>query len=258
MSSYIPLHARLYDHLYRNKDYRREAQFVHRQFKNRGVKENAALLEIACGTGSHSFHLEKSGYRITATDNSLPMLNMAKSKALALRSGVLFRSGDMRKLPVFKKKFDGALCLFDSIGYALTNDAVASTLRGIHKNLNPGGTFIFEFWHAAAMIKNYESKRTRSFAAEGRNFTRESETTLDYVNQTGIVKYTITQKSSSQRVKPAREIQRNRFFSIPEMKLFLTTAGFQPLKFYNGFSTNSKIDSDTWHIVAIAQKTKTR
>ena len=258
MSSYIPLHALLYDHLYKDKDYRREAQFVHRQFKIRGLKKDASLLEIACGTGSHSFNLEKFGYSITATDNSLPMLNVAKSKALAQRSAVLFRPGDMRKLPVFKKKFDGALCLFDSIGYALTNEGVASTLQGIQKNLNPGGTFIFEFWHAAAMIKNYERKRTRTFAAEGRSFTRESETTLDYVNQTGIVKYTITEESSSRKQKPAREIQRNRFFSIPEMKLFLATAGFQPLKFYSGFSANTKIDSDTWHIVAVAQKTKTK
>jgi len=258
MPSYIPLHALLYDYLYQDKDYRREAQFVHRQFKNRGIKNTASLLEIACGTGSHSFFLEKQGYGITATDNSMPMLSRAKSKAADLHSNVLFRSADMRKLPLFRKKFDGALCLFDSIGYALTNEAIVSTMKGIHKNLVPGGTFIFEFWHAAAMIKNYERKRIRQFTAEGRNFTRESETTLDYVNQTGTVKYTLTEEISPGHKKSVREIQRNRFFSVPEMKLFLTTAGFRPLYFYSGFSANTKIDGDTWHIVAVAQKTKSR
>ena len=253
MPSYIALHAELYDHLYREKDYRKESAFVHALLKI-PKPANSRILEIACGTGTHAFLLEKRGYQILAIDNSPSMLRVARRKALAVQSHTQFRSGDMRKLPVFTQSFDGAICLFDSIGYALTNDGVLRTLQGIHKNLRKKGRLVFEFWHAAAMISHYEKKRVRKFRADGAVVVRTSETTLDLVRQTARIRYSLRVQPQHGKERSASEIQENRFFSIPEMTLLLEAAGFTDLCFYNGFTRNTHIDQHTWHIVAVAQK----
>ena len=49
----------------------------------------------------------------------------------------------MRNLEFSGEPFDAAVCLFDSLGYVVTNAAVQQALRGVCKHLRPGGLFAF-------------------------------------------------------------------------------------------------------------------
>ena len=42
-----------------------------------------------------------------------------------------------------------------------TNEALEKVFRGVHKHLRNDGLFIFEFWHAAAMLRHYDPVRIR-------------------------------------------------------------------------------------------------
>jgi SAM-dependent methyltransferase len=160
-TSYVGRHAELYDLFYAQKPYAEEARFVHECIEKYAQAPKHSLLDLACGTGSHAFEFESLGYQVIATDYSADMLAQARQKAKEKNSQIEFRQQDMRILDLPERPFDVTICLFDSIGYVATNENILRVLRGVHSHLRPGGIFIFEFWHAAAMLKNYDPVRVK-------------------------------------------------------------------------------------------------
>jgi SAM-dependent methyltransferase len=212
------------------------------------------MLELACGTGTHSLLLEQYGYQIIATDYSPDMLRRAKEKAQKMNSRVDFRQQDMRTSDVPERPFDAILCLFDSIGYAATNENILRVLKGVYHHLAFGGIFLFEFWHAGAMLCSYEPVRIRRFQIPGGEIERISETRVDYREQLCHVAYTIHELKADGTHQTLRETQVNRFFLVQEMNFFLHQAHLAPLKWFSGFEENEQINAETWHIVAAARK----
>jgi len=252
-SSYTGRHAELYDLFYAEKPYAAEALFIHNCIQAHKPKTNR-LLELACGTGSHSLMLEKYGYKIIATDYSPDMLVRANEKAHQVNSRVDFRQQDMRSLDVPERPFDVVLCLFDSLGYVATNENIFRVLSGIREHLAPDGIFIFEFWHAGAMLKSYDPVRMRRFPTAAGEIIRISETHVDYKQQLCHVAYTIHEMNANGTYQSIRETQINRFFLVQEMRLFLEQAGLMPLKWFSGFRDDENISEETWHIIAVARK----
>ena len=254
MSSYIDRHAELYDTLYADKPYEAEALFVDQCLKKYSVGTTQFLLELACGTGSHALVLEKLGYKIVAIDYSEDMLNCARRKGAESGSSIDFRLQDMRELKIANKPFDAAICLFDSIGYVETNEALTQVLQEVHRHLRPDGLFVFEFWHAAAMLRYYDPVRVRRWTTPAAELLRIVETDLDYLRDLARVTYTIYELYHDGTYTSLRETQTNRYFLVQEMAGWLSSCGFEPLKWFAGFSTDENITEQTWHIVAIARK----
>jgi ubiquinone/menaquinone biosynthesis C-methylase UbiE len=254
MSSYIGRHAELYDIFYSDKEYDKEAAFVNQCLEQFGEKQVENVLEIACGTGSHAFELEKFGYKITATDYSEDMLNCARKKAKSRSSSVDFKKQDMRSLESPEHPFEAVICLFDSIGYVITNEALNQVFQGVNRQLNEKGLFIFEFWHAAAMLRNYDPLRLRRWETKNGEIFRVSETSLDIERQVSKVKYSILELDNSGGYSRIEEIQENRYFLVQEINNLLTQNNFEAVRFFAGFQSNEKIIEDTWHILAVARR----
>ncbi|MFB3764909.1 MAG: class I SAM-dependent methyltransferase [Methanotrichaceae archaeon] len=254
MSSYIGRHAELYDLFYKDKPYEQEASFIDQCIKKYGIGSSKRLLELACGTGSHAFALERLGYKVTATDYSEDMLNCARLKAAKISSSVDFQCQDMRKLDLPDKRFDVAICLFDSIGYVATNEALKNVFEGVYKRLRDGGLFIFEFWHAAAMLCGYDPLRIRRWQTPNGEILRISETSLESARQLAIVAYTIYELRKDGTYSCVEETQINRYFLMQEMAGFLSFSSFKPKKWFAGYTECEDINEDTWHILAVAQR----
>lgn len=252
MSSYTGQHAEYYDIFYAEKPYAAEAAFVHACLQRHAGEGTRRLLELACGTGRHARALEALGYQIVATDYSADLLAVARRKAAETGSQVEFHLQDMRSLDVPGAPFEAAYCLFDSIGYVQTNSAIRQVLAGVHRHLRPGGLFVFEFWHAAAMLRGYEPQRQRSWTHGDTHIQRISRTRLDVPRQLAEVSYEIVAEGSDGRVE-LNETQVNRYFLVEEMAAFLEASGFDPLEFLPAY-TEGAIDEDTWHILAVARK----
>lgn len=212
------------------------------------------LLELACGTGNHAFELEKYDYKIVATDYSDDMLACSRKKAVEKGSSIDFRLQDMRKLDIEEKPFDAVICLFDSIGYVKTNDALSRVFQGVNRHLRTGGLFLFEFLHASAMVKAYDPVRVRRWSLGNTELIRISETNLDYLNQLVRVEYTIYGLRDDGTYLKLVETQFNMFFLLQEMAEKLLAHGFYPVKWFAGFNENENINDKTWHIIALANK----
>lgn len=253
MSSYVGKHAEYYDIFYQDKPYAREAAFVHECLQQHAEGECRRLLELASGTGSHAFELEKLGYKILATDYSEDLLNVARQKAKEIKSSVEFALQDMRALSLGDAPFDGVYCLFDSIGYVQTNEAIRKVLEGVRAHLTPRGIFLFEFWHAAAMLRRYEPMRERRWKTANGELVRTSTTQLNVAKQLAEVKYDIVETEDNDPKGHIEETQINRYFLVQEMAAFLEGSGFSPLDFLPAYE-HAPITEDTWHILAIARR----
>lgn len=254
MSSYLGRHAELYDLLYADKPYAQEAMVVHRCLQECNIGATNRLLELACGTGSHAFELEKFGYQIVATDYSEDMLRIAQNKARQRSSTVDFRVQDMTNISIPETDFDAVVCLFDSIGYVVTNERIKSVLHNVYRYLRPDGLFICEFWHAAAMLRSYDPVRVKRWDNARGEVIRISETQLECAKQLGHVTYSIYELNKDGTYLSLKETQTNRYFLVPEMAHWLTCSGFVPVKWFAGFTDDVNIDERTWHIVAVARR----
>ena len=134
--------AEIYDLIYHWKDYPAEAERLHALLGGLGVADGSAVLEVACGTGTH-LRLLRAWYAMSGVDLHEEMLAEARKKAPEVP---LFQ-GDMRTFHV-KQPVDALLCLFSSIGYLLTEADLRAAAARFAAALKPGGVLLVEPWMA--------------------------------------------------------------------------------------------------------------
>jgi SAM-dependent methyltransferase len=134
--------AAYYDGFYWWKDYAGEVDFLVSVFRLYGVKVSE-ILEVACGTGSHTEILASKGYRVTGVDLNGDMLRIARRK---LGGRAKFMVGDMRELEaaVPRDRYDAVVCLFSSVSYNQTASDLQKTLGSMLACVRPGGILAFD------------------------------------------------------------------------------------------------------------------
>jgi len=133
--------AQYYDKIYWSKDYKHEVGFLVELFQRSGV-EGRRLLEVGCGTGSHTKLFVARGYTVTALDLSEDVLRIARGK---VRQGANFLQGDMRDLDSsVEGNFDAVVCLFSTISYNLTRSDLKKTIRGFYDHVKDDGIVAFD------------------------------------------------------------------------------------------------------------------
>lgn len=103
-----------------------------------------SVLDLTCGTGSQVLWLAKRGYDVVGVDVNEKMLNMARKKAKKEGLAIPFTKGDMRTSSV--GSFDAVITIFNAVGH-LTKSDFKKSIRNIHKNLKPGGLYIFDIFN---------------------------------------------------------------------------------------------------------------
>lgn len=108
-----------------------------------GSPADARVLEIACGTGISTEHLQRAmpDAEIHATDLNQAMLNVAQSKRGGLPN-VTFSVADVQSLPFGDSSYEAVVCQF---GLMFFPDKAAA-LREIHRALRPGGLLAMNVW----------------------------------------------------------------------------------------------------------------
>jgi len=134
--------ADYYDRFYWWKDYGREVDFLAKVFTLYRVEVHD-ILEVACGTGSHTKILAGRGYRVTGVDINGDMLRVARKKVG--RRGSFIR-GDMKELEdcVSGNAYDAVICLFSSISYNQTTSDLGKTIGAMCECARPGGLVAFD------------------------------------------------------------------------------------------------------------------
>lgn len=131
----------VYDALMYDVDYDAWAAYLSMLLKKH-ARENARILEAACGTGNLSIRLKKHGFDVTATDLSEEMIAVAIPKAQKAGVSVSFACQDMRRLESAPKHAILACC--DGVNYLTDDDALRDFFRAAHRILKRKGVLLFD------------------------------------------------------------------------------------------------------------------
>ena len=236
-----------YNLFYKDKDYKSEAEYIHKKLAEYKLKGNK-ILELGCGTGKHAKNLAKLGYKILGIEKSESMLRQAqKGKNLE------FLQGDIRKINL-EHKFDCVISLFHVLSYQISNDSLESVFLTAFNNLQKGGIFLFDFWFAPAVIHQKPSVRIKTISTESNRIYRVAEPEILIEKNQVDIKYTFHDFDySTNQFKITEEIHQMRFFTIPELNYIASKTGFKVLK-AEEFLTGHKPSFDTWGVCLILKK----
>lgn len=134
--------ASYYDLLTRNVDYKKYAQRISELAGEHGIK-SGKLVDLACGTASLSFELEKLGFSVTGIDLSCDMLTYAAQKKYSLGSKINLVQQDMTALSL-PGKADVFVCSLDALNHLDSLESVKKTFARVAKYLDKNGVFIFD------------------------------------------------------------------------------------------------------------------
>lgn len=243
-----------YDILYRDKHYKKELSFILKVLKIH-KSSGKKILSLGCGTATYEILLAQKGYKITGVDVSAKMLKEARVKIanLALSERIDLIHGDVTKLSVYGK-YDIAMELFNVVGYHNSNSELAGMLQGVSKHLKKGGLFVFDCWHAPAVLSDRPGKRTKVIKEGQKNITRKTTSRLLPTKDLIEINFDISAKESGKNPAHVGERHLMRYFSVPELSYFLESVGMKLEKVYNFMSLRSKVSDDNWNIFVVARK----
>jgi SAM-dependent methyltransferase len=133
--------AEFYDLLYSGrKDYSAEAPVIAGLIRE-SAPAAKTVLDVACGTGRHAEELTKLGFAVDGIDLEQQFIDIAAQRNPSGR----FVVADMATFEL-GRQYDAVLCMFSSIGYVLTVEALNATLQRFAAHLAPGGVMIVEGW----------------------------------------------------------------------------------------------------------------
>jgi len=185
------------------------------------------LLDVACGTGKSFIPMLKRGWKVTASDISPAMVELARDK---VGDTVDLSVADMRDLPNFGE-FDLVWCLDDAVNYLLSGEELGQALVGMRRNIGPGGLLMFD-------VNSLEAYRT-FFAEEvvverdGRRLIWKGRSTPDVppssISAASFEVLPVAGKGGP-RIPP--EMHRQRHFPEAEVLARLEAAGFECLEVF--------------------------
>jgi len=93
-----------YDLIYQGtENYEKECDALEKNFAKLCQRKPKSILDVGCGTGSHSVILSKRGYNVTGIDISKTMIKKAKEKAKKEKVKTEFFVQDMQNIKLNKK-----------------------------------------------------------------------------------------------------------------------------------------------------------
>jgi len=142
-------YAEIYDRLHESKDYLYEVNFIQEALK-RNKSDADRILDIGCGTGTHSLLLCQRDYTIVGIDDSKQMIDIANRKA-AGRPNIEFST---KRITQVDGDFDLAISMFNVVNHIHDMDRLTDFYDDIRTKLVPGGLFIFDCWNGVAALRD--------------------------------------------------------------------------------------------------------
>lgn len=88
--------------------------FLHNYLKQESL---TSILDIGCGTGTFALEIGQAGVRVLGVDLSDEMIEISKKKAQERGSSSSFAIADMRDLSNIQEKFEGVVCLGNTLAH---------------------------------------------------------------------------------------------------------------------------------------------
>ncbi len=209
-----------YDLLYSDKDYETEAKYIARALRA-AKPDTKTLLEFGLGTGRHGQVLKSYGFEVFGVERSESMVAAARTRGLDCVRG------DIQAVRL-NRLFDGVIALFHVISYQVSDRDMTATFANAARHLRREGLFLFDVWHAPAVLSQGLSVRVKRAEDEDVRLTRTAEPELDASSKVATVRYKMLVESKiDNRSQTFQEEHRMRYFFPAEISEFAAGSGFE-------------------------------
>lgn len=244
-------YARYYDLLYRDKDYKGEAEYVHGLIQSHSPGARS-ILNLGCGSGRHDRELVQNGYEITGVDLSEEMLASARNAAQHI-SALDYVQGDVRTIRL-ERSFDVVISLFHVMSYQATNDELMAAFEAASCHLKPGGIFVFDCWYGPGVLSDRPTVRVKELEDEAISVTRIAQPVMHPNENVVDVNYRMfLRDKASGSVREICETHRMRYLFLPEVQQMLSFCGFE-IKVSEEWLTAAPLCFTSWSAVFVCQK----
>lgn len=146
-----------YHTLYKDRDLSEAKQFIRELTKRIPLKENARVLDLACGKGRHAVTLSECGFDVLGVDLSENSIREAKKWE---NPTLKFAVHDMREV-IQNEQFDGVFNLFTSFGYFDQIEENQHVMASISQMLTPKGLLIIDFMNVHKVLAHLVESETK-------------------------------------------------------------------------------------------------
>lgn len=239
-------YGKYYDLLYKDKDYKAEAEYVADIIK-KFSPNSKEILELGCGTGKHAKELTLLNYNVFGIDLSENMISKAK------KLGVECEVGDVRNYRT-EKKFDVVISLFHILSYQTTDRDVEEFFETARCHLKDDSILIFDVWYEPAVLKQLPEKRTKNLEDDEIKVVRFCEPNIKLEAHIVDVNYTLEILNKTNNLqKVIKETHSMRYFSDEEIKKFASDHGFDII-LTEEWMTHNEPSEKTWGVCFVGRK----
>ena len=219
-------------------DYVRWSQYLYNAIQKHTVCE---IADIACGTGKMTKLLAERGAKLIGIDQSVDMLNVARSKCKAV-----FVQQDMVKLQL-PHRVDMAICVNDGVNYLKPNE-LQPFFERVAVNVKQGAPFIFDV-SSEYKLKNIVSNNVFYLDDE-----RETLLWTNSANGNSVeMNLTLFVDDGSGRYERFDERHVQYVHTLSEVENALTNAGFHPVEITSDYGEQLNATSQRITFYAVKQ-----
>ena len=243
--------APFYDAINADISYSDWADFIEKIFNKECKSRPELVLDLGCGTGKMTLELASRGYDMTGIDISPEMLDIAREQAEIGGYDILWLSQDMREFELYGT-VDSAVSCLDCINHLTKPSDVKKTFDLMHNYLIPDGIFVFDI-NGKAKFENIYADRSYVMEENGgvciwQNYYDKKTKLCDFY-------ITLFEECSDGRYERYDDEQRERMYTVSEMRKMLVASGFEFIGAYSDFDFNEATDnSERIYIAARCKK----
>ena len=221
---------------------KQEVDFLVHAFRTYARRPVSSVLDIACGTGPHLIRLAERGYRMSGLDLSPENIDFLRERAAGKGLKVALHVGDMTRFRL-PQPVDAAICMQDSQGHLLTNEAILAHLRHTARAIKKGGLYVFDRYMCSSWTdpaRRWSWTRRRGGATVRATF--EALKDLNPVTQVFYEDMELEAQENGRR-HVYRQRHASRMVFPQELRSLVELAGgFELAEWFYGFKPRLKLD----------------
>lgn len=234
-------YAKYYDCIYRDKDYKAEANFFAGLIRKHETNSSRSVLEFGAGTGRHQPYFRVHQFDVAGVEISEEMCQIGRA------NGAEVQQGDFRAYSHFEK-VDVVLALFHVMSYMTSEHDINGAFSTAAANLVEGGLLVFDVWHEAAVLFQEPETRVRHFSCDDFSFVRLAEPKMNKNDKTVTIDYSIFSRQVASGVwSTTQESHSMRYFSDADIRLFASKNGLLVVDSLETL-TGNKPSANTWGV----------
>lgn len=237
-----------YDILFKDKDYKRDVLRYIDYLGDQYDRSNS-VLEIGCGTGSHTAILSSHFAQVYAHDIDDKMIDIAIQKNK--HSNIQFISGALDESKALDE-VRSACAFFNVINYIQTERDLEKFLHNILSRLDSGAFFVFDMWNGEKMLLNPYYEETRFYQSQDFHIRQIIQTNVNQKNSIVNMKYILYDVTTEQMLESTSAIFRA--WTICELTNIVSDLNIGTLEFFDGKESKTPSHPLSWPIWAILRK----